>query len=231
VSFSPSVPRSARPPGAIPELGFSVTGARALSHAAVPTLVFGLHIEGVGQEPVRSVLLDVQIQIAARRRSYDGVAPERLLELFGTEDRWADTLRTLPWTRTTLVVPPFSGATDVDLELICTYDLEVSASKYLHALRDGEVPLEFLFSGTMFYSGASGQLQTARIAWDKEAEYAMPVRVWREAIDRHFPHSAWLRLEQDSFDRLHAYRSRHALSSWEQAIDVLLGDASEQEHS
>ncbi len=34
--------------------------------------------------PVRSVMLDVQIQIAARRRPYDDAAKERLAELFGT---------------------------------------------------------------------------------------------------------------------------------------------------
>ena len=34
----------------------------------------------------------------------------------------------------------------------CTYDLEVAASRYLDALADGEVPLEFLFSGSVFYA-------------------------------------------------------------------------------
>jgi hypothetical protein len=216
----------ARPAGAIPELNFTIADAVALRHAAVPTVVFTLRIEGVGAEPVRSILLDVQIQIAARRRSYAGVDPDRMLELFGTEDRWGETLRTLPWTRTTLVVPSFVGATQVDLELICTYDLAVTAARYLHALRDGAVPLEFLFSGTMFYSGASGQLQTARIGWDREADYDLPVAVWREAMDHHFPHGAWLRLDQDRFDRLHAFRARRAIPSWEQTIDALL-DAAE----
>ena len=38
-----------------------------------------------------------------------------MLELFGTPERLGTTLRTLPWTRTTLVVPPFEGATTVTL--------------------------------------------------------------------------------------------------------------------
>jgi hypothetical protein len=56
-------------------------------------------------------------------------------------------------------VPPFTGTTVVDLHVPCSYDMEVLASKYLDALAGGEVPLEFLFSGTVFYTGAGGQLQ------------------------------------------------------------------------
>jgi hypothetical protein len=42
-------------------------------------------------------------------------------------------------------------------------------------------------------------------------------------MDRYFPGSAWLRLERETFDRLYAYRSRHALPSWEHTLDHLLG--------
>ena len=124
---------------------------------------------------MRSILLHVQLQIAARRRRYDDAATERLFDLFGQPERWGSTLRTLPWARLTQVVPGFSGSTDVDLPLPCTYDFEVVAARYLDALRDGEVPLELLFSGTVFYTGEQGRLQTAQIAWDLEAEYRLPV--------------------------------------------------------
>ena len=70
------------------------------------------------------------------------------VELFGTPERWSTTLRTLLWTRTTLVVPPFTDATEVVLPVACSYDLEVNAASYLSALEQGEVPLEFLFSGS-----------------------------------------------------------------------------------
>jgi Family of unknown function (DUF6084) len=208
--------------GSIPQLAFEVRDARALEYAAVPTLRFRLGIESVGGEPIRSVLLDTQIQIAARRRSYDDGARDRLLELFGTPERWGTTLRTLPWARVTLVVPPFAQSTVVDLDLACSYDLEVTASRYFAALDDGEVPLEFMFSGSVFYANPDGQLQTTRIAMTQEADYALPVRVWRETMERHFPNSAWLRLGRDSFERLQAYRAREALPSWDDAVDSLL---------
>jgi hypothetical protein len=214
---------------AAPQLEFSVTGVEAVRHAAAPTLAFALEIESEGARPVRSVMLDVQLQIAARRRAYEEVEHERLAELFGDRSRWGNTLRTLPWARATAVVKPFAGRTTVELTIPCTYDFEVTASRYLHALENGEVPLELLFSGTLFYADPSGALRVARIGWDREAEVAMPVRVWREAMDSHFPGSAWLRLDRERFDRLAAYKARHALVSWEAAVDALLDRAESAE--
>jgi uncharacterized protein DUF6084 len=217
--------RSAAPAaGPVPRLGFAIEGADRLEHAAVPTLRFALRIDAEPDRQVRSVLLDVQIQIAARRRGYDTRAHDRLFELFGSPEGWGTTLRTLPWTRTTLVVPPFTGSVVAALPVTCTYDLDVAAARYLDALGDGEVPLEFLFSGTVFYSGAGGMLQTARISWESEAEYRLPVAVWRRTMDQHFPGAAWLRLPKGAFDRLCAYKSRNALATWDDVVDRLLPD-------
>jgi hypothetical protein len=207
----------------IPELAFSVAGAERVEYAAVPTLRFALRIDA-GGEPIRSILLDTQIQIAARRRRYDEAAHDRLFELFGAVGDWGTTLRTLLWTRTTLVVPPFEGTTEVDLPVVCTYDLEVVASRYLDALEDGEVPLEFLFSGSVFYSGEDGALQTTRLSWETDADYRMPVRVWKETMERYFRGTAWVRVRKESFDRLSAYKSRNALASWDDALDALLAE-------
>jgi hypothetical protein len=208
--------------GPVPRLRFAIEDAERLEYAAVPTLRFALRIDAEAGREVRSVLLDAQIQIAARRRAYDAHARDRLFELFGPAESWGTTLRTLPWTRTTLVVPPFTGGTVVDLPVTCTYDLEVAAARYLDALAGGDVPLEFLFSGTVFYSGAGGLLQTARISWESEAEYRLPVAVWRRTMDQHFPGTAWLRLPKDAFDRLCAYKSRNALATWDDVLDRLL---------
>jgi hypothetical protein len=207
---------------AVPELHFAVEGARSLEYAAVPTLKFALQIESVTGHPIRSILLDAQIQIAARQRGYGPDAQERLLELFGTPERWGSTLSTLPWLRATLVVPPFTDSTLVDLLVPCTYDLEVTAARYFAALKDGFVPLEFLFSGSVFFASPSGMLQTARIAWDHDVGYRLPVAVWKEAMDAHFPGTAWLRLRTESLDRLCAYKARHAFESWDATIDSLL---------
>lgn len=206
-----------------PELRFAVSSAEPLEYAATPTLKFGLEIEAPGGESIRSLLLDVQIQIVARRRGYGRQDQDRLLELFGSPERWSSTLRTLPWLRTTLVVPSFTGGRLAELTVPCTYDLEVTASRYMAALQDGEIPLEFLLSGSMFYAAPDDRLQMARIPWDHEVAYGMPVAVWRQTMDAHFPASAWLRLGRASYDALCAYKARHAFESWEAAIDTLLG--------
>jgi hypothetical protein len=212
----------------VPDLDFRVEGAEVLEFAAVPSLLFKLRIENGEEEPIRSVALKTQSRIAATQRHYDSVEQERLLELFGEPGRWKDTMRSLLWTHTVLQVPPFSGSTVVDMPVPCTYDLEVVAAKYFYALEDGEVPLEFLFSGTVFYAGEGGRLQVARISWEKEAEFRLPVRLWKEMMEHYFPNSAWIRLRKDAFDRLYDYKARRGFPTWEAAVEALL-HASEQE--
>lgn len=220
-----------RDAGPVPALTFAVDGCEAVRHAATPTLSFALRVEATEGVAIRSVLLDVQIQIAARRRSYAPDGQARLLELFGAPESWSTTLRTLPWVRTTTVVPAFTGTSVVELAVPCTYDLEVTGARYFAALDDGEVPLEFLFSGTMFFTGSKtpgskpSHLQAARIPWDGDVEYDLPIAVWRAAIDRHFPDSAWLRLGTGTFNRLAAYKARHAFVTVDDALKALLEDA------
>jgi hypothetical protein len=220
----PAVSQIGPAAGAIPELSFAITDATPERYSAAPTLNFTLAIERAGGGLVRSILLDTQLQIAARRRPYGEAEQAWLVELFGTPDRWGTTLRTLLWTRTTLVVPPFTDATEITLPVACSYDLEVNASSYLSALEDGDVPLEFLFSGSVFYTGPEGTLQTTRISWDREAEYRLPVSVWRAAMDRHFPGAAWLRLGRPAWDRLRAYKAEHGLRTLEDAVERLIGE-------
>jgi hypothetical protein len=206
---------------AIPELRFAVHDAARLEHALAPTIRFTVGIDS-GEVAVRSILLDTQIRIAARRRRYDAAATDRLFELFGPREDWPTNLSSLLWTRLTTVVPPFTGATTVDLHVPCSYDVEVAAGRYLDALPDGDVPLELLFSGAVFWSAAGGTLQTARISWEAEAEYRLPVAVWRETMERHFPGTAWLRIDKATFDRLSTYRSTRALPTWTAVVDELL---------
>jgi hypothetical protein len=211
----------------VPDLEFKLEGAEVADFAAVPSLVFKLRIENLEGEPVRSVALNTQIRIATTGRHYEAAEQERLLELFGVPSRWKDTLRSLLWTHIVLQVPRFSGSTVVDMPVACTYDLEVVAAKYFYALDEGEVPLEFLFSGTIFYAGEGGRLQTTRISWEKEAEFRLPVRLWKEMMDQYFPNSAWVRLRKDAFDQLYDYKIRKGLPTWEATVEALLR-ASEQ---
>jgi Family of unknown function (DUF6084) len=207
--------------GAAPELAFTVLGCEPLPDAAAPTLRFSLGVDA-GAAAVRSVMLEVQVRLAATQRTYSEAEQAQLGDLFGAPHRWGDTLRGLLWTHGTVVVPPFEGATVVDLLVPCTYDFDVAAAKYLAGLRDGEIPLELLFSGTVFYAGAGGALQINRISWNAEAAYRLPVGVWRATMDHYFPDAAWLRTDRETFERLVAFRASRALTSWEAVLDALL---------
>ena len=210
------------PAASTPWLSFAVESAERVEHAAVPTLRLGLRVTAPPGQAIKSVLLDTQLQIAARRRRYDARAEERLFELFGAPAGWGATLRTLPWMRLTTIVPGFTGDRLVALDVPCSYDLHVAASRYFDALEDGDVPLELLFSGTVFAAGPGGMLQATRISWESDAEYRLPVRVWKETMEAYFGGTAWLRVRKDVFDRLAAYKSSRALPTWEDALDALL---------
>ena len=204
----------------LPKLGFNVEAAEAVRFAAAPTVAFTLRIET--DKPVRSLALNAQIRIAPARRRYSERDQERLVDLFGPPDRWGETLRTFRWAQESTLVPPFETTTSVELAVPCTYDLEIATAKYFYALEEGDVPLEFLFSGTVFFLSARGELRTAQIPWESEATFRMPVRAWKDAIEYHFPGSAWLRLRDDVFERLVAYKARRALPTWEATIADLL---------
>lgn len=205
----------------MPDLEFRIAGADVLPFAAVPTLRFTLEVEERTGEPIRSLQLSVQVRIAASQRHYTDGERARLKEVFGPASRWTDSVRSLLWTHATVVVPPFTGSTSVDLLISCTYDFEVVSAKYFAALDAGGIPLEFLFSGTVFYEADHG-LQAARLSWEKEARFQMPVSLWKQTMEHYFPGSAWLRLRRDVFDRLYRCRSRNALPTWEATIEWLL---------
>lgn len=208
-------------------MSFAIVDATAEPHAAVPTLRFLLAVQCEERgTSIRSLMLTSQIRIAVARRTYDAREQERLAELFGTPDRWGETLKSLYWTHATIVVPPFQERADVALLVPCTYDFDVVVAKYLSGVEHGEIPLEFLFSGSVFYDDASGRLQTARLSWEAEARYRLPVSVWKAMIEHYYPDSAWLRLRRDEFDRLYAFRAERSLQTWEQTLDALLSAAS-----
>jgi uncharacterized protein DUF6084 len=210
------------------DLTFAVVGARAEPFAAAPTLVFRLRVAETGGAEVHTIALRCQIRIEPRRRAYSSTEGERLLEVFGPPAQWADSLQTLVWTHATLMVPGFQGATEVDLPISCTYDLEVAATKYFHALDAGEIPIRLFFSGTVFLRTATG-FSVYQVPWTQEAAYRLPVAVWRAMMDAFFPGSAWVRLRRESVDALLAFKGRRALPTWDDAIAALLEHASASE--
>ena len=132
--------------------------------------------------------------------------------------RWSQTLRTLLWTHASAAVPSFTDTCTVDLPVPCTFDFNVAATKYFHALNAGDIPICVMFSGTVFYQGEDEALQVAQVPWDREANFRLPVSVWKEMMEMHHPNTSWLCLRRDVFEQLYEYKMRHGIPTWEEAI-------------
>jgi hypothetical protein len=210
----------------MPELDFQIAAIEIERYAAVPLLLFKLRIvsrhDGAAAVTVSNIMLQCQVRIETTRRHYQPHDQERLVELFGAPQRWRQTMQSLLWTHTSVLVPAFSDSCLVDLPVPCSYDFNIAATKYFYALEQGHVPLTLLFSGTVFYSDAEGFLQMEQISWNKEAGAQLPVKLWQELMTHYYPDSSWLRLQQEVFDRLYRYKLRHGFASWERALGSLL---------
>lgn len=206
------------------DLDLQVVDVFAEKYAAAPQLTARLRITESTGEVVHAIALRAQVRIEPQRRSYTDDEASALLDMFGTRDRWFDTLKPFMWMQCTAMVQGFTGVTEVDLVLPCTYDFDVAWSRYLHALRDDAIPVVFMFSGTVFLRGETG-FAVEQIPWDRESRYRIPVAVWRDMIDHYYPSSGWLRLDRDTIEALSHYRSVRGLTSWEEAVSSLLAKA------
>ncbi len=214
------------PPGSpmSDRLVFDCVGARADRYAVVPSMILTLRISETSGQRVEAIALRCQIRIEPARRRYSDAEAERLGDLFGETQRWAETLQPVQFTTVALMVPGFTGSTELDLPIPLTYDMEIGATRYFAGLEDGEVPLLLLFSGTVFGT-SDGRLSVQQVPWSKEASYRLPVAVWREAIDAHFPNSAWIKISNSTLDELLRFKTRAALPTWEATLLALLAAA------
>jgi hypothetical protein len=203
----------------MPEFCFQIMSAEAVPHAAEPLIALKLHISSLPtNQTIHTLTLRCQVMIEPAKRHYAPREQEKLRDLFGTPDRWARTVKPLLWMNTSAVVPRFADETTFNLDLPCTFDFNVAATKYFHALDTGDIPLCVMFSGTVFYEGPEGALQVSQVPWDREANFRLPIVVWKEMIEMHYPNSAWLCLHRDAFEQLYDYKVRNGIPTWEQAI-------------
>jgi hypothetical protein len=205
----------------VAELAFDCLGARPDKYAVAPSMSLVLRIAETTGQKVDAIALRCQIRIEPARRRYSDAEAERLNDLFGETRRWADTLKPLQFTTVSIMVPGFTGSTELDLPIMLSYDLEIGSVRYFAGLDAGEVPLLLLFSGTVF-AVTEGRLQVQQVPWSKEASCRLPVSVWREAIDDHFPGSAWIRMTRETLDELQRFKTRQALPTWDATLRALL---------
>lgn len=210
-----------------PDLEFTVVGARPVRYAAAPMLALDLQITEPNGLPVYMLALTINLMIEPARRSYDEQTRERLIELFGTPDRWAVTTRSLVWSALDVVVPAFTGSTTVMVPIACHYDLELAAAKYLHSLPDGEAPLALHFNGMVYYPGDDGGLQMVLIPWTKSIDFRMPVAVWRETVEHYYPNTGWVALRSQTLEALQRAKLQRGLPTLDAAISELLNEVND----
>jgi hypothetical protein len=208
------------------ELTFDCTGVRPDRYAVVPSMSLFLRISETSGQAIDAIALRCQIRIEPARRRYSAAEAEQLNDLFGDTGRWADTLKPLQFASLSTMVGGFSGSTDVELSVPFTYDLEIGSTKYFAGLEAGEVPLLLLFSGTVF-ARDGGRLQVEQVPWTKELSYRLPVSSWREAIEVHFPNSAWIRMSRETRADLQRYKTSQALTTWDATVSALLKGAAD----
>jgi hypothetical protein len=208
----------------VTELVFDCVDARPERYAMAPSMLFTLKVAETTGQKVESIALRCQIRIEPARRRYSDAEAQRLNDLFGETRRWADTLKPLQFTTVSVMVPGFIGSAEFDLPVPLSYDLEIGSARYFAGLEDGEVPLLLLFSGTIF-SADQGRLQVQQVPWSKEARYRLPVSIWREAVDLHFPDSAWIRMSLRTLDELQRFKTSQALPTWDATLAALLARA------
>jgi hypothetical protein len=205
------------------DLVFSGNGVELERHAMTPTLLLKVGVSNMTPSiKVQNVLLQCQVRIEATRRHYAPEELERLVELFGEAHRWSETLRSMLWTHTSTQVPAFDSEHCVNLPVPCSFDFNVAATKYFYGLESGDVPLTLLFSGTVFYRDAEDVLQMDQISWSKQAEYRLPVRIWRELMDHYYPNSTWLRIDHEVFNQIYQYKRQNGFTSWDETMRSLL---------
>jgi hypothetical protein len=217
----------------MPNLSFEIVSAGPARDMTVPAIAFEIRVRNAfPDQRIEAVLLRCQIRIETARRPYSAREEEQLVELFDKPQRWSDTLRPITWTTTSINVPGFSGSTNLQLCVPCSFDFTAAAPKYFHGLDAGEAPLLFLFSGTVFFTPAEGHaLQAAPISWDKEARFRLRVETWRQVMDLHYPNAALLHLRRDVFEELYRYKISAGAASFDEAIERMLAMAAQGRHA
>ncbi len=208
------------------DVDFTCDDVVADPYAAGPTVVFKMRCTASPGVRVHALALRCQARIEPVRRGYSDQEASQVVDLFGERSRWGQTMQSMQLAFMTQVLPGFTGTTTFDLTMPGSFDVDVAANKYLTGLEDGHVPLLLLFSGTIF-TGAPGTISVMPVPWHKETLVTMPVSVWREAMDAHFPGQAWLRLDRATYQRLVAYRGARGMTGWEDTVATLLEEAGE----
>jgi hypothetical protein len=63
------------------------------------------------------------------------------------------------------------------------------------------------------------------VPWSCSSEYALAVDTWKRMIAMHYSASGWIRLHEDTLDRLRRRQAARGLPTFDAAVTELLAEA------
>ena len=103
-------------------LDLEVVDAAAALNVATPTLHFTLRAGEPTGRDVYMVALSTLIHIDPGLRSHGDETRELLVDLFGESGRWAATTTSIVMAQVDVLVPSFTGTTELTVPVPCSYD-------------------------------------------------------------------------------------------------------------
>jgi hypothetical protein len=207
----------------LPAPSFTVLGVDVQKVASAPTLKFTMGVNEPTGKEVFTIALMVQIHIDPAQRKFDPETKKKLFELFGDPSRWGSTTQSFLWNQVFVLVPSFIGATTFDVPVLSNFDLELAATKFFYSLPEGEIPMTFHFSGSIYYKEDDGRIQIVQVPWSCSAQFRLPVNRWRAMVDFYYPNTAWITLKRQTLDLLLEYKLKEGLATFDACVTKLLG--------
>ena len=192
---------------------FAVLDVAPTPYAAAPQLTARLRIEETHR---RAGARDRAALPGAHRAAAPAATTTAdepgLRALFGDRDRWPQTLKPFQWMQCHTTVQGFTGSTEVDLALPCTYDFDVTGSPATctrvgdgHGAAEPAVqrhrlhPRRARLRGAAGAVGRRGALRAAGAGLAGHDGGVLPAP------------AGWIRLDHDVLAALGDYRARHGL--------------------
>ena len=183
-----------------PKIDVTLVDVRPIPDALIPTMGFHLEVRNTSGEPATSCLLvcDVFMKVIEAGKSR---------ELF-----WG-TMRI-----------PVKSKIDVGQtvpchgRLACTYDVDLSVSRYLSVVGD-EIPLKLVLYGNYTWGNQAGVLT------DIVKEYALPASRWKKTVLEYYRDILWIAIRKDTCDELEKIIEKRHLHTHDEAIRSLMKES------
>ncbi len=108
---------------------------------------------------------------------------------------------------------------------------ELTEKKLLEASEGPRIPFKLVFYGSAIYQSpdntAFNYFPFPQLP-PKEAEFKLPVSVWKSMMQNHYGQARWVSVKEGTFVKLHKHMETNRLTSFDEALNTLLDEASKR---